>query len=324
MSFGFGGNSSKSNWVVPRGSYDPYNLMGQGLSPAESAIVQPLAQTLASTPAAPTTSYTPSSVDSERINLSSDFGPYAMESTFTGTDIKALVVTKADAESELYVKTIEDIGKAMSSAAASTTAAFVGDTDGLASATSSAIDQAAKSINVPCMPIVNLTSVTVSTYRAKQQVRALGCVNPRGIARGSRTIAGTMIVTELDREAFWKILTKPVPTSEALAGNAMDAVLVDQVAPFNLVLIFANEYGKAAYRYLYDVDIVSNGVVYSVHDMFSEGTLSFMASDLTPLTPIAGMTSASHPKVNLLSQVNSASELLSRMNSTRATYDPFK
>lgn len=44
--------------------------------------------------------------------------------------------------------------------------------------------------------LLELTTLTVSIHRAKCQVAAGGYINPKGIARGRRTIAGTMIMTK--------------------------------------------------------------------------------------------------------------------------------
>lgn len=278
---------------------DPYNPVDQALGKIDSA---------AALAPAPTTTYQPQpAVDSQRISPSGELIPYSLESTFTGADIRAMIVTKSDVEAGYYMfdQMVQMIAASGVSSLPSTMSSLTAN----------------RTANGPGFPLVNLSSITVSTYRAKAQVRALGYVNPKGIARGSRTIAGTMILTEMDRESFWNLLTKNIPENEGSTGDAMNAVLIDQVAPFNVVLLFGNEYGKAAYRYLYDVEIVSNGVVYSIHDMFSEGTLSFMASDVTPLTPIAGLTSANHPKVSLLTQMNSASELTRRFRANLGSYN---
>lgn len=134
------------------------------------------------------------------------------------------------------------------------------------------------------LPLVNLQSFTVSTFRQKAQVRTLGRVNPAGIARGSRTIAGTMILAEFTKDAFWKILQERLDDSNI--GDS-GAVLADQMAPFNLLLLFSNELGRISYRMIYNIEIVTNGVVYSIQDMYTENTVSWMATDITPLVELA-------------------------------------
>jgi hypothetical protein len=135
------------------------------------------------------------------------------------------------------------------------------------------------------LKLINLTAITTSTFRAKTQVRALGHVNPIGIARGSRTIAGTMILTEFDRDAFWNIITNGAFMPDVSVGAQGDPLLVDQITPFDMLLLFQNELGAVAYRYISSIEIVTNGNVYSIQDMYHENTLSFLCLEVTPLTP---------------------------------------
>ena len=133
------------------------------------------------------------------------------------------------------------------------------------------------------LPLVNLQSITISTFRAKSQVRALGHVNAVGLARGSRTVAGTFILTEFDRDSFWKILTAPLGDI-----NVGDEGLVhpDQMRPFDIILLFAHELGNLAIRHIHGIEIVTNGVVYSIQDYYSENTCSYIAHDVGPLIPL--------------------------------------
>lgn len=137
-------------------------------------------------------------------------------------------------------------------------------------------------------PVVNLQAITVSTFRAKRQVRALGHVNPKGIVRGTRTCGGTIILTEFDRDSFWTLISaqRPVPGSDLNVGDNGAAVLPDQLAPFDILLMFVNEAGSLAYRIIYEIELVTNGIVYSVQDMYNESTLSFLCTDVTPLIPL--------------------------------------
>jgi len=60
-------------------------------------------------------------------------------------------------------------------------------------------------------------------------------------------------------------------------------IKVDQLPPFNMTMLFTDEYGNASYRRVLGVDFVTDGVVYSTNDMLAEQTVSYMASDFTPL-----------------------------------------
>ena len=60
----------------------------------------------------------------------------------------------------------------------------------------------------------------------------------------------------------------------------------DQLPPFNFTLLFNDETGYASYQRLLGVRLVSDGVIYSTQDMYSEQTLTYLAADLTPLLPL--------------------------------------
>jgi hypothetical protein len=167
------------------------------------------------------------------------------------------------------------------------------------------------------VPLINLQTITISTFRSKQQVRALGQVNPRGIARGTRTIAGTMILAEFDKDAFWElILGNPlntIPAGDNNIGDAGEAVLPDQVAAFNLLLLFSNEMGFNSYRMIYEIELVTNGIVYSIQDMYHENTVSFMCTDVTPLTPLNNLKGNTlNASISPLSAVTTGKELVKR------------
>jgi len=138
------------------------------------------------------------------------------------------------------------------------------------------------------IPLVNLQAITVSTFRAKRQVRALGHTGSRGVVRGTRTCGGTIILTEFNKDVFWDLvsLKNAVPGNDFNIGDEGNAVLPDQVAPFDILLLFSNEAGHVAYRMIYEVEIVTNGIVYSIQDMYNESTLSFLCTDVSPLIPL--------------------------------------
>jgi len=138
-------------------------------------------------------------------------------------------------------------------------------------------------LKAPILPLVGLQSFTISTFRAKPQVRTLGRVNAKGLARGSRTIAGTMILTEFTKDAFWKILGAPL-FDKNVGDNGV--AMPDQMRPFDVILMFANELGAIGIRYIYGCEINTNGVVYSVQDYYSENTVGYVAQDVSPLIPL--------------------------------------
>lgn len=184
------------------------------------------------------------------------------------------------------------------------------------------------------MQLVNLQTITVSTFRSKRQVRALGQVNPKGFARGSRTSAGTMILTEFDRDAFWDFIQNAQPLSDTNIGDGGSPLLIDQIAPFDVILLFQNEYGVSSYRYIYGVEIATNGSVYSIQDMYIENTVSFLCMDVTPLTPIGDIREniitlgdkvlkVGH-RIGNLTQVQNASQLAYRFRQSINSQNPYR
>jgi hypothetical protein len=134
--------------------------------------------------------------------------------------------------------------------------------------------------------LLELTTVTVSIHRVKTPVRACGYINAKGHARGSRTIAGTMVLTPFTVDILYRFLYNQT------ADISKDSFYVkpDQLPPFDLTILFADELGNCSSRRLLGVDCVTDGTVYSTNDMFVEQTISYMATDFTPLVPVTRST----------------------------------
>jgi hypothetical protein len=132
--------------------------------------------------------------------------------------------------------------------------------------------------------LIELTTLTVSIHREKSPVRAISYINPKAFARGRRTIAGTMILTQFTVDVMYRFLSGKLDERDASKDSFY--LKVDQLPPFNMTLMFCDEYGHASYRRLLGVDVVTDGTVYSVNDMMTEQTVSYMAADFTPLMPL--------------------------------------
>jgi len=132
--------------------------------------------------------------------------------------------------------------------------------------------------------IIECTTLTVSVHRVKSPVRALSYINPKGFARGGRTIAGTLVMTQFTLDVLYKFL-------QATLWNDISKdttyVKVDQIPPLNFTMVFSDEFGNCSYRRLLGVDIIDDGTIYSMNDMFTEQTLVYQASDFTPLLPFS-------------------------------------
>lgn len=156
-----------------------------------------------------------------------------------------------------------------------------------------------------------LAGITWSVTREKAPIYTMGSPNPRSFSRGKRGIAGSLIFTMFDRPALYGMLVAAkssgdvkyfTRSSNALPGfgpishrgisPVSDQVsdvqdffpyFADQIPPFNVSITFANEYGQAAKRSIYGVEIINEGSGASMDDIVLEETMTFVARDLGPM-----------------------------------------
>jgi hypothetical protein len=131
--------------------------------------------------------------------------------------------------------------------------------------------------------LIELTTITVSIHREKCPVRSCGHINPRGFSRGRRTIAGTLILTQFWMDVLYRFLD--IPWSKDISADSRYKK-PDQLPPLDFTFLFGDEYGHASYRRLLGVELVTDGTVYSINDMLTEQTISYMAMDFSPLLPL--------------------------------------
>lgn len=133
-----------------------------------------------------------------------------------------------------------------------------------------------------------LQTISYSIHRENKPIRVLGRVNPKGFVKGPRTIAGSLIFTVFNSYAFYRLeqykeLVYGTSGQYGLATNPMFP-LADMLPPFDVVLTFANEYGKFARMKILGVTIVDEGGTMSVDDLVTEQTYTYMARGIQPLT----------------------------------------
>lgn len=123
-----------------------------------------------------------------------------------------------------------------------------------------------------------LQTLSYSIHRENSPVRTLGHTNPRGFVRGPRTIAGSMIFYHFNLYTFYKLREYI-----ALVGHNLYP-LGDMLPPFDLVVSFANEYGSFSKMKIFGVTIVDEGGTMSIDDLITEGTITYMARGIQPIT----------------------------------------
>lgn len=137
--------------------------------------------------------------------------------------------------------------------------------------------------------IATCQTLSWSIFREKTPVRFLGSVYPRAYVRGPRTIAGSMIFTMFDKHAFQDILNwglSPYSTGHVESDHDYyldTTMLIDQLPPLDITLMFANEYGSTSYMNLYGVEFQSEGGTFSIEDLFSESVVQYVARDIDPI-----------------------------------------
>lgn len=166
-------------------------------------------------------------------------------------------------------------------------------------------------------PIGTLSGITWSVTREKAPIYTMGSPNPRSFSRGKRGIAGSLIFTTFDRPALYDLLRKNkdngafriytrtwntlpnlgifgnklnganISSVESDASGVVDVMpyYADQIPPFDVTITFANEYGQAAVKSIYGVELLNEGSGTSMDDIMIEETMTFVAREIGPMIP---------------------------------------
>jgi hypothetical protein len=154
-------------------------------------------------------------------------------------------------------------------------------------------------------PIVigEIQTLSYSVYRPTTPVYTLGRINPKGVVRGQRTIAGSIIFTVFDRHVLKKVIdsynfkspydngdgtfSQPYDDSYNIYkfdNNELDEMKrnmkTDEMPPFDINITFMNEYGNSSTLNLYGVHILTEGQTMSIEDMITENTMQYVAMDI--------------------------------------------
>lgn len=171
--------------------------------------------------------------------------------------------------------------------------------------------------------IGSLQALTISVHREKAPIYTMGSADPRSFSRGKRGIAGSLVFTVFDRDALiealkdqisedstfqriggdndqtilsideWdKMMTNNVDTSGTSAdvtkSVASKATIrySDEVPPFDITISFANEYGQEAVQTIYGVELLNEGVGYSMDNVVTEKACTFVARKIDYLQAV--------------------------------------
>lgn len=127
----------------------------------------------------------------------------------------------------------------------------------------------------------NLETFSYSIFREKNPVKTLGRIYPKNFTYGSRTISGSMIFITFDEHplsVLFQLINKRTNTTHRFSSP-----LSDDIPPFDVMLFFHNEYGASSVIRLFGVEILQEGSVFSINDIYSENTIQYIAKDMDPM-----------------------------------------
>lgn len=128
----------------------------------------------------------------------------------------------------------------------------------------------------------NVSTLSYSIHRDKVPVRVLGHTYPKGFVSGGRSIAGTLIFTVFDRHVLSEVFEAIV--SESDPGRPFSSPLTDQIPPFDVTIMYQNEYGNASYMRIYGIEVSDEGQTHSINDIYTENVMQYVARDIDLMT----------------------------------------
>lgn len=151
-----------------------------------------------------------------------------------------------------------------------------------------------KDTNHGLVRLDSIQTVSVSVFREKVPVRALGYANVKGHARGPRTIAGSLVFAVINVHPLLKLMSLTDYDwsfdrfNSASSGIDPNRIFPDIIPPFNLMIEYNNELGSSARCHIIGVDITNDGIVSSIEDLLTEKTMQYRCRDYAIFEGIQG------------------------------------
>lgn len=82
----------------------------------------------------------------------------------------------------------------------------------------------------------------------------------------------------------------PDEYTNALVNDKAKPIYADELLPFDITISCANEYGQRAVTVIYGVEILNEGVGFSIDSPTSERAYTFVARAVDSMVPVAGET----------------------------------
>ena len=83
---------------------------------------------------------------------------------------------------------------------------------------------------------------------------------------------------------------QPDEYTNALVNDQAQPIYADELLPFDITISCANEYGQRAVTVIYGVEIMNEGVGFSIDSPTSERAYTFVARAVDSMVPVAGDT----------------------------------
>ena len=83
---------------------------------------------------------------------------------------------------------------------------------------------------------------------------------------------------------------QPDEYTNALVNDQAQPIYADELLPFDITISCANEYGQRAVTVIYGVEILNEGVGFSIDSPTSERAYTFVARAVDSMVPVAGDT----------------------------------
>jgi len=165
-----------------------------------------------------------------------------------------------------------------------------------------------------------IQTLTVSSARSVMPVRRLGETNPVAYARGSRTIAGSMVFTAGLRDAFINMLSKSYTDGEPIKEPTL---FVDQIPKFSMVLQASNELGGVSSAILLNITLTNFGTTFSIDDIYTESTYTYVAEQYFPLAATSWENDKEVLRKNIMKLYALASDASSDLGELISGYKQF-
>ena len=153
------------------------------------------------------------------------------------------------------------------------------------------------------IPVNNLAAISYSVHRDKAPVRRLGSFVAESYTKGTRTIAGSIVVINFDRAAFYEL----VAGVDIYGEIGSEIELADNIPPFDILLVFSEENkgrrgalwsdpstpgppkpddaADFSYMWIRNVHFVDEGAVTGTDEAYMETTLQYVAEHVEYMKP---------------------------------------